>query len=400
MIRRSAAVLVAATALATAMASCAGAPVVGQAPGAVANPGASSVAPTRDYLVFVASEATDEVALVRFGPSGGRVERRATVGIHPADPDGPHGLALAPDGRHYYVTTAHGVPNGYLWKYTTVGDEPVGRAELGLFPASLQISPDGRWAFVVNFNLYGEMVPSSVSIVATEAMVEVARLPTCTMPHGSRLDASGARHWSVCMMDDVLVEIDARQLEVVRHFMLTPGREHGMPGAPHAMAGGALESGGHGTAATGSGACSPTWAAPSPDGGRLYVACNGSSDVVEIDVAGWRLLRRIPAGDGVYNVAVTRDGRTLVATNKRAGSVSLVDLATGETRATSATLRPVVHGIALSDDGRYAFVSVEGKGAEPGTVEMIDLVQGRRVASADVGQMAGGIDFWKSEPAR
>jgi DNA-binding beta-propeller fold protein YncE len=153
-------------------------------------------------------------------------------------------------------------------------------------------------------------------------------------------------------------------------------------------------------APAGSGACSPTWAAPSPDGARLYVACNGSSDVVEIDVAGWRPLRRIPAGDGVYNVAVTHDGRTLVATNKRAASVSLIDLATGTMRATSATQRPVAHGIALSDDGRYAFVSVEGRGAEPGTVEMIDLVQGRRVASADVGQMAGGIDFWKSEPAR
>jgi hypothetical protein len=59
-----------------------------------------------------------------------------------------------------------------------------------------------------------------------------------------------------------------------------------------------------------------------------------------------------------------------------------------------------VHGIALSDDGRYAFVSVEGMGAEPGTVEMIDLVERRRAAAVDVGQMAGGIDFWKSEPSR
>jgi len=358
-------------------------------------------APARDYLVFVASEATDEVALVRFGSDGGRIERRTSVGIHPADPDGPHGLAIAPDGRHYYVSTAHGVPNGYLWKYTTDGDQLVGQAELGRFPASLQISPNGRYAFVANFNLYGEMVPSSVSVVATDAMVEVARLDTCAMPHGSRLDATGARHWSVCMMDDVLVEIDARQLEVVRHFMLTPGGEHGMPGAPHAMAG-AADMAGHGMTlpAAGPSRCSPTWAAPAPDGARLYVACNGSSDVVEIDVASWRMLRRIPAGDGVYTVAVTHDGRTLVATEKRAGSVSLIDLATGTALARIPTLRPVVHGIALSDDGRYAFVSVEGKGAEPGTVEMIDLVERRRTAAVDVGQMAGGIDFWKSQPSR
>jgi DNA-binding beta-propeller fold protein YncE len=362
---------------------------------------AAAPPPARDYLVFVASEATDEVALIRFGPDGGRVERRTTVGIHPADPDGPHGLGVSPDGRHYYVSTAHGVPNGYLWKYTTDGDRLIGQAELGIFPASLEISPNGRYAFVANFNLYGDMVPSSVSVVDTEAMVEVARLDTCAMPHGSRLDPTGARHWSVCMMDDVLVEIDARQLEVVRHFMLTPGGEHGMAGAPHVMAG-AADMTGHGMAAPAAGPsrCSPTWAAPAPDGARLYVACNGSSDVVEIDVASWSMLRRIPAGDGVYNVAVTADGGTLVATEKRAGSVSLIDLASGAVRARIPTLRPVVHGIALSDDGRYAFVSVEGKGAEPGTVEMIDLIERRRTAAVDVGQMAGGIDFWKSEPSR
>jgi hypothetical protein len=33
-------------------------------------------------------------------------------------------------------------------------------------------------------------------------------------------------------------------------------------------------------------------------------------------------------------------------------------------------------------------------------VEIIDLRALRRVASVDVGQMAGGIDFWKSEPVR
>jgi DNA-binding beta-propeller fold protein YncE len=370
-----------------------------EAPAPTAAPPAT---PARDYLVFVASEAVDQIALVRFGPAGGSVERRIATGLNPTDPDGPHGLAVAPDGRHYYVTTAHGVPNGSLWKYTTERDELVGRVELGSFPASLQISPDGRFAFVVNFNLHGEMIPSSVSVVDTEAMVEVARLGTCTMPHGSRMDPRGARHWSVCMMDDVLVEIDARQLEVDRHFMLTPGREHGMPGAPHVMAAAAGADTGHGTVAPSAGPtrCSPTWAAPSPDGARVYVACNAADDIVEVDVAGWRLLRRIPARAGVYNLAVTRDGRTLIATNKRDRSVSLIDLAAGRELARIPTLRSVVHGIAVSDDGRYAFVSVEGVGAEPGTVEMIDLEGRRRVASVDVGQMAGGVDFWKSEPAR
>src|SRR5687768_3086218 len=52
--------------------------------------------PDRDYLVYAASEATDRIALIRFGPAGARVEKEVTVGIMPADADGPHGVAVAP----------------------------------------------------------------------------------------------------------------------------------------------------------------------------------------------------------------------------------------------------------------------------------------------------------------
>ena len=64
------------------------------------------------------------------------------------------------------------------------------------------------------------------------------------------------------------------------------------------------------------------------------------------------------------------------------------------------TTRKVVHDVAECDDDRYAFISVEGVGSQPGTVDIIDLVALMKVASVDVGQQAGGIDFWKSEAAR
>jgi hypothetical protein len=53
---------------------------------------------------------------------------------------------VAPDGKHYYVSIGHGSPYGSLWKYTT-GDDQVGRrVELGLFPATVAVSPDGYLA--------------------------------------------------------------------------------------------------------------------------------------------------------------------------------------------------------------------------------------------------------------
>jgi len=360
--------------------------------------------PTQDYLALVASESVDQIAVVRFGPGGIRIDRTNTTGVMPADVDGPHGVAVSPDGKFYYVSTAHGTPYGFLWKYALANDSLAGRVMLGNFPATMQITPDGAFAYVVNFNLHGEMVPSSVSIVATDEMLEVARVPTCTMPHGSRINAQGTKQYSACMMDDMAVEIDTRSFTVTRHFVVGKGKERGVQGAPsgarsdHA----AHDMGGHGMEAPKPGdvSCSPTWVQPSADGSRIYVACNKSSDIVEIDAARWALVRRIPAGDGVYNLAVTHDGKLLVATNKRGKSTSVIDLGSGAELARIPTTRRVVHGAAVSSDDRYAFISQEGIGSEPGTVDVIDLRALQKVATIDVGPQAGGIDFWQVAPSR
>src|SRR5690349_118372 len=156
--------------------------------------------PDRDYHVLVASEAVDLITHITFGPNGAKVTETTKVGINPMDPDGPHGVGLSPNGQQYYVSTAHGVPYGYLWKIDTKTNEVLGNVELGNFPATLQVSPDGGFIYVVNFNLHGEMVPSNVSVVSTDPLVEVARIQTCTMPHGSRLNPAGTKHYSACMM--------------------------------------------------------------------------------------------------------------------------------------------------------------------------------------------------------
>jgi len=218
-------------------------------------------------------------------------------------------------------------------------------------------------------------------------MVEVPRIPTCSMPHDSWINPQGTRHYSACMMDDMLVEIDTRKLAVSRHFFLRKGQERG------------VDMGGHGMEPPKPGdvSCSPTWAQPSADGSRVYVACNKASEIVEVDVASWSISRRWPAGEGVYNLAVTHDGKLLIATNKRGQSVSVFELASGRELKRLPTKRKVVHGVVVSRDDRYAFVSVEGIGSQPGTVEMIDLRALATVATVDVGPMAGGIDLWKEQ---
>jgi DNA-binding beta-propeller fold protein YncE len=358
--------------------------------------------PDRDYLVYVVAESADKIALIRFGPKGARVEREFETGAMPSDIDGPHGIVVSPDKKFFYVSLGHGRPFGSVWKYAADTNEVLGQVTLGMFPATMDISPDGGLLYIVNFNLHGDMVPSSVSVVATGPMIEVKRIQTCTMPHGSRLTASGAKHYSACMMDDMLVEIDANTLAVSRHFMLTKGKEMGMSGPPAGMTSHAThDAGGHGLEPPKPGdvSCSPTWAQPTADGSKIYVACNKSDEVLEIDAASWKLLRRMPARAGVYNLALTKDGR-LIATNKRDQSVSVIELASGRELARIPTKRKVIHGAVVSPDNRYAFISVEGVGAQPGTVEIIDLESLKTVATVDVPEQAAGIDFFKLEPAK
>jgi DNA-binding beta-propeller fold protein YncE len=264
---------------------------------------------------------------------------------------------------------------------------------LGLFPATADVTPDGNFLFAVNFNLHGDPVPSSVSVVDTSEMVEVARIPTCIMPHGSRISRDGRHQYSACMMNDLLVEVDTEKMKVSRSFRVSAGKEAGYPGLPQEKVEHHEGMPMNMAAIT----CSPTWAQPSSDGSRVYVACNKSNEIVEVDTKEWRLVRRIPAGNGVYNLGVTSDGKLLLATNKRDASVSIFDAASAKELARLPTKRKVVHGVVVSPDNLFAFFTVEGIGEQPGTVEVVDLEAKKIVAEVDTPPQAAGIDFWKME---
>jgi DNA-binding beta-propeller fold protein YncE len=215
------------------------------------------------------------------------------------------------------------------------------------------------------------------------------------MPHGSRVTRDGTRQYSACMMDDLLVEIDTEKMKLARTFRVSKEKEEGFAGLPPQSQSDSSQHSGPMTMNMTGVTCSPTWAQPSVDSKRVFVACNKSDEIVEIDTEKWSVTRRIPAGAGVYNLGVSPDGALLVATNKRGASVSIFDTVTGAELARLPTKRKVVHGVVISPDSRYAFVTVEGVGTEPGTVEIIDLAARRTVATVDTPPQAAGIDFWK-----
>ncbi|MEQ1692142.1 MAG: YncE family protein [Gemmatimonas sp.] len=431
--RPNARVVARAVAVMTMLATYTGAvPAFAQGAVTAAPASAPAAKPTHDYWVYVGAESADKLYRVRFGPAGTVVEKTIVVGELAAEMEGPHGLAISRDGKYLYMTTGHGTPDGKLWRYVLGPDTLAGPGVLlGNFPASLDVTPDGLYSFSANFNLHGDMIPSTVSVVYTPNQTEVARIVTCTMPHGSRISPDGLRQYSTCMMDDQLVEIDTRDFVVARRFGLAKGKEgplakdagstmagmagmkHDMAGMTHDMtaAGGAkpvkpvtatVDPAQVGRAGMGiekhtmaPASCSPTWAQPSVTGDRIWVACNKSDEILEINNRSWTLTRRLKTGRGVYNLAVTPDGKLLVATLKPGSSIEIFDIATGKSLAQIKTSNTLAHGITVSSDSKYAFVSSEGVGAAPGKVDVFDLTALTKVGTADVGQQASGIAFWR-----
>ncbi len=343
------------------------------------SPGATS------YWLYVANESSDAVSLVHFdGRTAAEVES-IDVGVHPTDMDGAHGVTVSPDGEYWYLSLAHGQPYGSIWKMRTGTNELVDSVTVGLFPATMALTPDGTTLFASNFNLHGDPEPSTVSAVFTPIMAPVARIETCVRPHGSRVSHDGLNQYSGCLLSDQLVETSIENLQVTRRMRLTAGYE-------------GLTTDGSGALVGDEGACRPSWVVPSKDDRTLYVTCNARSEVLEVDRDAFVIRRRFPTGAGPYNADVTPDGRTLLVTLKGEQAVAVIDLVTGLERRIP-TSRPVTHGVVTSPDGRYAFVSNEAVGATRGTVDVIDLASPALVATAEVQFQAGGIAFWKMESA-
>ena len=310
------------------------------------------------------SESGDIVTQLAWDGATLRTLKTVPVGVMPADIDGPHNVAVSPDGRFYYVTVAHGTPYGSLWKMAVDGDTLLGRAPVEMFPTTISVTPDGELAFVANSDFYGDHPRVNVvSVIFTTRMTPLTNIAACDMPHGVKVNHAGTFVYISCMNSDEVLEIDRQSLAITRR---------------------------HGTG-TGGAMCMPTFVSLSPDDKRLYVACNHANTLQVLDAATLALMKEIPAGTGAYNVEPSPDGRWVLVTNKKAQSVSVIAADSLVEVARIATTKKIPHGIAYAPDSRYAFVSQESIGVDPGAVDVIDLATRTRVATVPVPLQPTGI---------
>ena len=359
---------------------------------------------SQSYYLYVASESEDTVSLLKFDKNQIEEIERISVGTFPTEIEGPHGITVDPNGKYWYLSLAHGNPFGKLIKYSTKTNKVVDETTLGLFPASMQISTITGFLYCVNFNLHGTMAPSNVSVVDPETMTEITKITTGSMPHGSRISPDGLYQYSVAMMSGELFEIDALGLKVNRvldlenkmmknkkmsHKMMDMDKKmdnmkmnkdkmKSMQNMKHSMV-------------------KPTWVIPHPNLKLAYIAGNGSNEIIEVDLENWEVSDRFKTGKGPYNLEISPNGELLIGTIKSEGKTAIWGLKNKKLLSLLKNTTSISHGIAISSDSKYAFISSEGIGGEPGIVDVISLETFKLISSVEVGKQAGGIAFWKKE---
>ena len=125
---------------------------------------------------------------------------------------------------------------------------------------------------------------------------------------------------------------------------------------------------------------------PSKDEKKLYVANIGSGSVTVIDRSSDAAVS-IPTGAGAEGIDVSPTGREVWVTNRAAGTVSVIDVATDKVAATFASGGRFPIRVKFTPDGQQAWVS----NAQSNSVSIFDAKTQQLLATMEVGAVPVGI---------
>ena len=240
----------------------------------------------------------------------------------------PVGVAVAPDGKHAYVTNEN---SGNVSVIDAATNTVVATVAVGSNPFGVAVAPDGKRVYVAREIQVPPSGSNNVSVIdtATNTVVAVA---VAGQPFGVAVAPDGKRVYFTNLCSNNVSVIDTATNALVA--TVTVGQQ-------------------------------PFGVAVTPDGKRAYVAnganCNtsGSNNVSVIDTATNTVVATVPVGVNPSGVAVTPDGKRAYVTNPASSNVSVIDTATNTVVAT-VPVGPAPFGIAFTPDGKRAYVPNAG----------------------------------------
>jgi YVTN family beta-propeller protein len=269
----------------------------------------------------------------------------------------PHHVTPSRDLRTLYVNNTQG---NSLTRIDPATGRPWGKPIPVDDPYNLYFTPDGRSAIVV-----AERLQRLDFRDPTTWKLQKAVPAGCAGVDHMDFAAGGRRAVASCEFDGTLLLVDVRRRRVVDELRLP--RSGSKPVAVRL----------------------------SPDGRLFYVADEVANGVWTIDARRFRVRGFIPTGRGTHGLYPSRDAKLLYATNRTAGTVSVIGLKRNKVRATWRIPggSPDMGGV--SADGRRLWVT----GRYDAEVYGIDTRSGRLVARIPVGAGAHGMLVWP-QPGR
>lgn len=317
--------------------------------------------------VYVANEGADTVSVL----DAASFKTLASVRVGKM----PHNVQVSPDGQFAWVTNngepgpmsdasahkgmapgAHGAmaQPGAVWVIDTGTQAVVARVPVGMHPAHVVVSPDGRLAYVTNGG------DNTVSVVDTSTRSPVASIPVGQFPHGLRISPDGKEVYVANLKGGTVSVIDTASQKEVAQVPV-----------------------GQGPAQTGF----------TPDGRLAFVSLSQENAVAVIDRATRQVIRKVAVGAVPIQLYATPDSRTLLVANQGArqkpgNTVSLIDLESFKVTNTVVT-GAGAHGVVVDREGRYAYVT----NTYANTVSVIDVKDRRVVKTVPVGKAPNGISI-------
>ena len=315
--------------------------------------------------VYVANEGADTVSVL----DAASFKRLSNVRVGKM----PHNVQVSPDGKLVWVTNngepgqaadtsaykgmdkgdhdAMGKP-GAVWAIDTRSDAVVAKVPVGMHPAHVVVSPDGRFAYVTNGG------DNTVSVIDTAAQRLVATIPVGQFPHGLRISPDGKQAYVANLKGGTISVIDTASQKEIAQIPAGKG---------------------------------PARVGFTPDGRFVLVSLSEENAVAVIDPATRKVIRKVAVGTVPIQLYVTPDSRTLLVANqgsrKKPGrTVSMIDLESFKVAKTVVT-GAGAHGVVVDREGWYAYVN----NTHANSVSVLDVKDRKVTKTVPVGKGPNGI---------
>ena len=306
--------------------------------------------------IYTADEHGASISTIELGP--GRVTRTPI-------PISPHNSQVSADGKRLLAVgpvTGAGHSGGHaeapagklVILSTSAIAGPREEIDVGAHPAHVVIDKAGARAYVTDSRA------NVVKVVGIPEKKVLRDIATGALPHGLRMSPDEREIATANVKDGTVSILDVAQARETTR--LPVGK-------------------------------APVQVAFTPDGSRLYVSLRDEDSVAVIDMKSRRKVASIKVGYKPIQLYVTPDGKQVYVANqgtekKPANTVSVIDTA-GNSLVSTITVGRGAHGVVVSDDGAFAFIS----NIYDDSVSVIDTASRKVVKNFKVGKGPNGITY-------